>query len=160
MFVKGGPDSFQNGPWNLTKVFSTYSMKHPQHIAYYHIITLSWSKGQLRALPSQIAKTLEKTSIRYGSDTFVLDRYLIDIDLESFCFCCLGLVKLYMAIHWGTYMNWPLISPWTKWLPFRRRYFEDGIFRCILEKWKFCILIEISLKFVPKVLINNNPALV
>ena len=40
------------------------------------------------------------------------------------------------------------------------RNFSDDIFRCILENEKFCILIKISRKFVPKDLINNNPALV
>ena len=36
----------------------------------------------------------------------------------------------------------------------------DDIFRCIFMKEKFCILIEISLKFVPRGQINNNSALV
>ena len=36
----------------------------------------------------------------------------------------------------------------------------DDIFRCIFVNEKFCILIEISLKFVPKGPIDNNPALV
>ena len=36
----------------------------------------------------------------------------------------------------------------------------DDIFRCIFMNEKFCILIEISLKFVPKGLIDNIPALV
>ena len=38
--------------------------------------------------------------------------------------------------------------------------FADNIFRCNFVNEKFCILIEISLKFVPKGPINNNPALV
>ena len=36
----------------------------------------------------------------------------------------------------------------------------DDIFNYIFSNEKFCILIQISLKFVPKGLINNNPALV
>ena len=40
------------------------------------------------------------------------------------------------------------------------RHFADDIFICIFVNEKFCILIKISLKFVPKVLIDNNPALV
>ena len=40
------------------------------------------------------------------------------------------------------------------------RHFADDIFKCIFVNEKFFILIEISLKFVPKVLINNDPALV
>ena len=39
-------------------------------------------------------------------------------------------------------------------------HFADDIFKCIFVNEKFCILIEISLKFVPKGLIDNNPALV
>ena len=41
------------------------------------------------------------------------------------------------------------------------RHFADDIFRCIFSWMKsFCILIKISLKFVPEGPINNNPALV
>ena len=36
----------------------------------------------------------------------------------------------------------------------------DNVFRCIFMNGKFCILIKISLKFVPKRPIDNNPALV
>ena len=39
------------------------------------------------------------------------------------------------------------------------RHFTDNIFRCIFMNEKFCILIKISLKYVSKGLINNNPAL-
>ena len=38
--------------------------------------------------------------------------------------------------------------------------FTDNIFRCIFVNEKICILIKISLKFVPKGSIDNNPALV
>ena len=38
--------------------------------------------------------------------------------------------------------------------------FADDIFGYIFVNEKFCILIEISLKFVPKGLIDNKPALV
>ena len=40
------------------------------------------------------------------------------------------------------------------------RYFAEDIFRCIFVNEKFCSLIEISFKFVPKCRINNNPVLV
>ena len=40
------------------------------------------------------------------------------------------------------------------------RYFADDIFRWIFMNEKFCILIKISLKFLPKFPIDNNPALV
>ena len=36
----------------------------------------------------------------------------------------------------------------------------DDIFKCIFVNEKFYILIKISLKFVPKAPINDNPALV
>ena len=40
------------------------------------------------------------------------------------------------------------------------RHFADYIFGCIFINKKFYILIKISLKFVPKGPIDNNPALV
>ena len=39
-------------------------------------------------------------------------------------------------------------------------HFVDDIFRCISMNEKFCILIKISLKFVPKGPIDLKPALV
>ena len=39
------------------------------------------------------------------------------------------------------------------------RNFADDIFRCIFVNEKVKILSKISLKFVPKGLIDNNPAL-
>ena len=39
------------------------------------------------------------------------------------------------------------------------RHFAGDIFRCIFVNEKFCILIKIPLKFVPKGPIHNNPAL-
>ena len=41
-----------------------------------------------------------------------------------------------------------------------RRHFTDDIFKCIFMNEKFCILLRISMKFVPKGSINNIPALV
>ena len=40
------------------------------------------------------------------------------------------------------------------------RHFADDICKCIFMNEKFCILIQISLKFVPKGLIDNKTALV
>ena len=40
------------------------------------------------------------------------------------------------------------------------RNFIDDIFKYISMNKKFCILIKISLKFVPKGPIDNNPALI
>ena len=40
------------------------------------------------------------------------------------------------------------------------RCFADVIFRCIFLNENICILIRISMKFVPKCPIDNNPALV
>ena len=47
-----------------------------------------------------------------------------------------------------------LIFPWTKWPPFRRRC------NCILMNEKFCIMIWVSRKFVPKCTIVRKSALV
>ena len=40
------------------------------------------------------------------------------------------------------------------------RHFADNIISCIFVNEKFCILIKISLKFVPKGPISHNPVLV
>ena len=40
------------------------------------------------------------------------------------------------------------------------RHFPNDISRCLLMNEKFCILIKVSPKFVPKCPIDNNPALV
>ena len=40
------------------------------------------------------------------------------------------------------------------------RHFADDIFRCNFVNEKFCALIKMSLKFVPKSHIDDNPALV
>ena len=40
------------------------------------------------------------------------------------------------------------------------RHFADDIFKCLFVNEKFCIMIKISLKFVPKGPNDNNPALV
>ena len=39
-------------------------------------------------------------------------------------------------------------------------YFADDAFKCIFLNKKFCISVQIALKFVPKGPIDNNPALV
>ena len=39
-------------------------------------------------------------------------------------------------------------------------YFADDVFKCIFVNEKFCILVTISLTFVPKGTIDNDPALV
>ena len=50
---------------------------------------------------------------------------------------------------------WLTHPPWTKWPPFHRQHFQMHF-----HNEKFCIPIQISLKFVPKGPIDNNPALV
>ena len=40
------------------------------------------------------------------------------------------------------------------------RHFADDIFRCIFVNEKVCILMKISLKFVPKGPIYSNPAFI
>ena len=55
-----------------------------------------------------------------------------------------------------------LVSRWLNWSPPGQygRHFADDIFRCIFMNEKICILIKISLKFLPKGPIAKNPALV
>ena len=47
-----------------------------------------------------IAKTLGSTSIRYRSDTFASDRYLIDIDLRAFGICVIDFQMSCSDITW------------------------------------------------------------
>ena len=69
----------------------------------------------------------------------------------------------YFTLHVIIYTCWVLelnhvkhthSHPWTKWPPFRRRYFQMHF-----REWK-CILIQIWQKFVPKGPIDNKWALV
>ena len=72
--------------------------------------------------------------------------------------------------HYHTYHGCEMVLPWKTpafkiWVnsspPGKNaRHFPDDIFKCIFMNEKFCILIQISLKFVPKGPINNIPALV
>ena len=39
-------------------------------------------------------------------------------------------------------------------------HFAEDVSKCIFVNEKFCLLIKISLKFVPKGPIDNNPALI
>ena len=49
-----------------------------------------------------------------------------------------------------------IISPWT----INGHHFANDIFKCIFVNEKFCVLVKISLTFVPKGPIDNPPALV
>ena len=57
-----------------------------------------------------------------------------------------------------TLVNWQVVNSSPPGL--NGRHFPDDIFKCIFMNEKVCILIEISLKFVPKGPINNILALV
>ena len=63
------------------------------------------------------------------------------VDLFMCCYCYLELINLFPPEENGC-------------------HFADVIFRNIFANEKFCILIEISLKFVPNGPSDNNPALV
>ena len=58
-------------------------------------------------------------------------------------------------IHMSVCELYKLMSPWSKWPPFRRR-----CFRMHFREWKFCTLIKNSLKFIPKGPIDITPAFV
>ena len=65
-------------------------------------------------------------------------------------------------------LNWPIVWIHNSWVPFfntlrprqNGHHFADDIFKCILLNENVWITIKNSLKFVPKGLINNIPALV
>ena len=87
-----------------------------------------------------------------------------------------GWVPLIFKKYEATYWTWsnlpddnhsmkplgPAVQLCLCWSPLGQngRHFADDIFRCIFVNEKFCILIKISLKFVPKGPIDNNPVLV
>ena len=62
----------------------------------------------------------------------------------------------YRAVH----LIWTKTSSNTLGPSQHRRRFADDIFKCIFFNENCCILIEISLKYVRKVPIDNNPSLV
>ena len=70
-------------------------------------------------------------------------------------------VNVHAIIH---ALNWKLICVWPqmfiKWWWQNGWPFADDIFNRIFLNENCCVLIQISLKFVPKVPIDNNPALV
>ena len=73
--------------------------------------------------------------------------------------------RLYVSLPVNFVVHWPftnidIIQVNTLMPRQNRRHFADDIFQCISMNQKFCILIQNSLKFVPKVRINNIPALV
>ena len=65
--------------------------------------------------------------------------------------CCLRYGNPYVLVRWHLSIN---SSP----PGLNGRHFADDIYGCIFVNEKFCILIEISLNFVPKGPIYNNPA--
>ena len=71
------------------------------------------------------------------------------------------------SMEWGYIWFQLLISIGSEWCAIKMqlthlppgqngRHFADDIFRCIFVKEKFCIMIKISLKFVPKGPVGNN----
>ena len=65
--------------------------------------------------------------------------------------------RWYDRIHTHEITVWPVKThlPWAKWPPFRRRYFHVNF-----RERKILYFVKISLKFVPKGPIDNNPILV
>ena len=82
--------------------------------------------------------------------------------LEIFVSCFIGsILKSLCLFHLG-----PCLLTWINWHPIitlrprqNGRHFADDMFKCIFLNKNLWIPIEISLKFVPKGSINNNPVL-
>ena len=83
--------------------------------------------------------------------------------------CGLILVRFFDTLHWlcdyRVIVPVPMKQMWrillkSSSLHKNGRLFADDIFRCIIVNEKFCSLVKMSLKFVPKGAIDNNPALV
>ena len=107
---------------------------------------------------------LDENGCHFAYDTFkriLIDKkFLISIQI-SVTFVSMGPIDdqaaLVQVIARVNNKNWGFNSS-----PSRHngRCFADDIFRCIFVNDVFCILIRISLKFVPKDLIDNKPAFV
>ena len=74
-------------------------------------------------------------------------------------------IKVITTVHLKLHLRTKVMSPWGQWVNTLRprqdgRLFPDDIFKCIFLNENAWILLEILLKFVPKVQINNIPALV
>ena len=74
----------------------------------------------------------------------------------------MGLTASAVWINWHkniTYKMAHVLNVLYSYLPAQNgRHFADDIFKYIFMNEKFCILIRISLKFVPKGSIDNNKA--
>ena len=67
----------------------------------------------------------------------------------------MGCYALSSVYHKGTVLEFSYLP-----LDKMAAFLADDIFKCILLNEKYCILIKISQKFVPRGLIGNNLALV
>ena len=63
------------------------------------------------------------------------------------------------CMHWSLFLTTPWRVVFNSIPPVQNgRHFPDDIFRCIFVNEKFCILIKMSLKFVPKGPIHTKPS--
>ena len=76
---------------------------------------------------------------------------------EKECLSWIPNNKTYFVLPHPHEIWYELISPWTKWQPFRR---GDDVFICIFMNEKFCNLTGISRKFVPKCPIDSKSVLI
>ena len=166
----------QDSPWIINLLYITV---HDIHAYCYRCIMyyccLMWSINTLRA---------RQNGRRFAHDTFkriFLNqnvRIAIKISLK---FVPKGPINnnpsLVQIMVWCRSCDKPLSEPimvsllthicvtgpqWVNSSPPRQNgcYFTDDIFNCIFVNEKFCILIRISLKFVPKSPVDINPVLV
>ena len=105
-----------------------------------------------------------QADINIGVDSLFVELYLGNIKK---CFCInLSMLdtELVYTGHWNP-ASWNtrthLSDPFNSSPPGQNgRHFADDIFRCIFVNENFCILIKISLKFVPRGPVDNNSAFV
>ena len=88
---------------------------------------------------------------------YIIVLTLISISCQKFLYTLHQLMKygtgIWLECNWTCRLN--TLRPWQK-----GRHFPDDTFKCIFMNENVGISINISLKFVPKGLINNIPALV
>ena len=122
---------------------------------YHPSLTVSWFVfWKICSVTAQIFKSI----CAYAKKGIYHHRMWIELLLWSW----------YLVIYFIFVNTKPVvIQIWKLWLIITHpspgqhgRHFADSVFKCIFVNEKFCISIKISLKFVPKGPVENNPALV
>ena len=106
------------------------------------------TKNSFVVVPNSVSHLPRLQSYLYKNVSITIEQVLMYYILVSWILCCM---RLYAHKSW---LNVNTLRPKQN-----GRHFSDDMFKCIFLNENVWIPIEISLKFVPKGSINNNPAL-